>query len=341
MIIRKYKIGDPIKNRSGLEFQVRGIDDPSGETDVCYTTFCTKCNFIHEGAADILEKKKFCSKCEKQSVTTKTDGDGISTVQENDEMHKRKTYPSKAADLNGNGEIKMNKNESNEKMSGAVAKHTPDNETSDHKNNTNLQENCNMKKSQKPDIRKLLSKVAIKPGDIPNIKYEKKQTVIKASGSIPKNTFFRAHHDHEYDFMMIQVGKEMESKMYIIGPGLTMPAHVQESTVYIACHLIIFPDGDLRIFERKIPSPGEPLNEYQRSSLNVIEAAKKGWVTRKWNKSAGVYDHFEAGADYAPEPSWPEDDYMDLLIKAYEGRIIDSVDHPVYLELAGKKAITD
>lgn len=238
-------------------------------------------------------------------------------------------------------QVDMSGSNKKEKLSGAVAKHTPDNQTSEHTSNTNLQEDCTMKKQGKQDIRKLLSEVAIKPGDIPQIKYERIETVLKASGSLPKNSFFRAHPNYETLFMMVQSGKEMDSKMYIIGPNLAIPAHLIDSINPIACHLVVFPDGDLRILERKTAFPGEPLNDYQQSSFNVVEAAKKVWVMRQWNKSAGVYVHVEAAADYAPEPSWPEDDFMELIGKAYEGRIIDSVDHPIYLELAGTKAITD
>jgi hypothetical protein len=240
-------------------------------------------------------------------------------------------------------ENKMKRNDvgSKKKLPGAVAKDTPDKKTSDHTSDTNLQEDYTMEISKKQDIRAFLSKVAIKPGDVPQIKFEKIKTVIKASGSIPKNTYFRAHQDYQYQTMMIQAGKDMDSKMYIIGPELTLPDHLRNSIASIVCHLIIFPDGDFRILERKAAFPGDPLNDYQQSSLNVVEAAKKGWVTRQWSKSAGVYVHAEAAADYAPEPSWPKEDFMDLLMKAYEGRIIDSVEHPIYLELAGKKAITD
>ena len=138
--------------------------------------------------------------------------------------------------------------------------------------------------------------------------------------------------------MMVPSGREMDSRMYIIGPRLTMPAHLADSIVAVCCHLIVFPDGELKILERKTAHPGEPMTEYQQSSLNVITAARNQWVTRQWNKRSGVYDYVEADQSYAPDPDWPEEDFMTLLEKAYEGRIIDSEDHPIYLELAGKKA---
>ena len=83
------------------------------------------------------------------------------------------------------------------------------------------------------------------------------------------------------------------------------------------------------------------MNEYQQSSFNVITVAHNQWVMRQWDKRAGVYDYFEADQSFAPDPDWPEEDFMTLLEKAYEGRIIDSEDHPIYLELAGKKANDD
>ncbi len=197
------------------------------------------------------------------------------------------------------------------------------------------------KESRKTDIKSILASVVIKPGDIPKLKFDLKRSVIKASTTIPKNTFFRAHPTHEHLFMMVPSGREMDSRMYIIGPGLTMAAHLSDSIVAVSCHLIVFPDGELRILERKTAHPGEPLSEYQQSSLNVVEAALNRWVMRQWNKRSGVYDYVEADQSFAPDPEWPEEDFMTLLEKAYEGRIIDSEDHPIYLELAGKKVNND
>jgi hypothetical protein len=342
---RRYEIGDLIDNKYGPELEILGIDDDSGKTDSCYKTTCTKCGYIIERTSDFLEKMKICPGCEEKPPAVKTDDDGMSTVEQNNVSNKDKTDPKEKADLHGEGGDAMQIIESGsnkiEKLPGAVDKHTPDNKTSDHNSNTNLKEDCTMREPQKPDIRTMLTNAAIKPGSIPQIKFETKQAVLKASGSTPPNTFFRVHPDYEMVFQMVLSGREMDSKMYIIGPDVTMPAHLRESIKHVVCHLIVFPDGDLRILERKTACPGELPNEYQMSSLNVIEAAKKGWVMRRWVKSAGVYEYAVAAAEYAPEPSWPEDDFMELLIKAYEGRIIDSVDHPIYLELAGTKAVTD
>ncbi len=227
-----------------------------------------------------------------------------------------------------------------EKLLGAVAKHTPSNKTSSHPKTTNLQEECTMETPAKQGLE-ALSEVAIKPGDIPQINYVKKKTVMNASGSLPKNNFFLAHPDHECLFMMVQAGKGMDSKMYIIGPNLVLPAHLETSIKPITCHLIAFPDGEFRILERKSAFPGDPPNEYQLSSLNVIDAAKKGWVMRYWDKSTMVYDYAEATGDYAPKPLWPKEDFMELLNKAYENRIIDSINHPIYLELAGTKVVAE
>ncbi len=196
-----------------------------------------------------------------------------------------------------------------------------------------------MEKLKAPDLKALLSQVVIKPGDIPQLKFEYKKSVIKASTSIPPNSFFMAHKKFEHLFLMIASGKEMDRKMYIIGPGVTLPAHLSDSIIPVLCYLIAFPDRELRILEIKTAQPGEPPNLREQSNLNVINAAKLKWVMRKYNFKSSVYEYVEADPDYAPVPTWPDiDDFMDLLGKAYEGRVIDSNQHPVYLELGGIKA---
>jgi hypothetical protein len=83
------------------------------------------------------------------------------------------------------------------------------------------------------------------------------------------------------------------------------------------------------------------LSQIHQSNLDVINAAKATWVCRKWNQKAMLYEFTEAHSEYAPAPVWPDYPFEEIVELAYKERIIDSEKHPVYLELIGKKAITD
>ena len=63
--------------------------------------------------------------------------------------------------------------------------------------------------------------------------------------------------------------------------------------------------------------------------------AEANWVRVQASRTLGAYDCFEANAQI-PEPVWPDKPLGELLGIAFQGRIVDSVQHEVVRTLRGE-----
>jgi hypothetical protein len=73
---------------------------------------------------------------------------------------------------------------------------------------------------------------------------------------------------------------------------------------------------------------------WHESALKAAEIAKNKWLRIAADKSLSGYRvHLAEGE--IPEPTWPHHSFSELLEIAFEGRIVQSVDHPVIRDLRG------
>jgi hypothetical protein len=66
-----------------------------------------------------------------------------------------------------------------------------------------------------------------------------------------------------------------------------------------------------------------------------MRAAQDRWVRVNANMDAGGYDLMYAEGNL-PDPKWPDMTWGDILMRAFKGRVIDSLDHPVCRKLRGE-----
>jgi hypothetical protein len=71
-------------------------------------------------------------------------------------------------------------------------------------------------------------------------------------------------------------------------------------------------------------------NAWNTSSERFAEEAKVRWA-RRVNRKTGYGTKYAPGDQ--PEPTWPDKSWMEIIRDAFEGRIIDSVEHPIYQSL--------
>ena len=76
---------------------------------------------------------------------------------------------------------------------------------------------------------------------------------------------------------------------------------------------------------------------WHESALEVAEVAKKSWVRMMGNRDLGAYEYVIAQADLG-DPQWPEISFLTLLERAFLGKVIDTVDHPVVRDIRGDLA---
>jgi hypothetical protein len=81
-------------------------------------------------------------------------------------------------------------------------------------------------------------------------------------------------------------------------------------------------------------------NSWNTSNLSACEQAKSQWVQVTSRKAEGAESYkidFARDHDAFPETKWPKQSLEELISVTFNGRMIDSDDHPALLRLIGAK----
>ena len=149
-----------------------------------------------------------------------------------------------------------------------------------------------------------------------------------------KQEFIRVHPDDEFQMPAGLVEFEGDRQFYLVAPGLrdAVAAHCSPVRLYTAINRA----GELFLWPAKLPRPGAPVLEWHQSAHRAAELAGSRWVQMRANMSRRAYDLLVASADL-PDPGWPEISFEEVFQLAFEGRLIDSLDHPVVRQLEGRE----
>jgi hypothetical protein len=71
-------------------------------------------------------------------------------------------------------------------------------------------------------------------------------------------------------------------------------------------------------------------NAWNTSSERYAEEAKVKWA-RRVNRKTGYGTKYAPGEQ--PEPTWPNKSWREIIAEAFADRVIDSVEHPVFVSL--------
>jgi hypothetical protein len=77
------------------------------------------------------------------------------------------------------------------------------------------------------------------------------------------------------------------------------------------------------------------IRQIAEAKLRAAEEAKSKWVAMKWSGPHGAHLTKVAQGDLG-EPLWGAEDFQQLIYTAFDGRVIDSIDHPIVRELNGE-----
>lgn len=147
-----------------------------------------------------------------------------------------------------------------------------------------------------------------------------------------RQSFIRTHPLPEMQIDTYVIYLDDDKETYLVAPKMQSPLAAE----IIAKKLIttITRDGGLSLWPIRLPDENGLLDEWNRSALQAAEMAQRKWIRICSNMQVGAYEVFQAGAEL-PDPEWPELSLSQLLRIAFEGRIIDSKDHPVVRRLRG------
>lgn len=153
-----------------------------------------------------------------------------------------------------------------------------------------------------------------------------------------KREWVRSHPDPAYRQDMTLLELKEEDIQYFVHPRVR--DHIREMcgpTILTNRELVLATTrlGDPFLWKLGMPDDMGRLNPWHRSARKAEVRAREQWVRMVSNKSISGYNVYTP-LEAFPEPQWPDESLSDLLKIAFDGFIIESIDHPAIAHLRGK-----
>lgn len=148
-----------------------------------------------------------------------------------------------------------------------------------------------------------------------------------------KVTYVRVHQSPEYRMPLATLVDEL-GEMYAVHPKVlhAVADEAKPTMLYTAIDEV----GNVFLLPVGLPGSDGSTNAWWQSGHAAAAAAQKEWVRIVAVKLAGYYITKAAKVDKG-EPKWPEKSFEELLNMAFsDGRLIDTLDHPVIRKLNGE-----
>ncbi len=130
-------------------------------------------------------------------------------------------------------------------------------------------------------------------------------------------------------FDKVKVNNYHVERFNIVSPDIQKA--IGDALRFVAINLSVDKNGEHRLDISKLPSPNGYTNSYIETKAEIDSAADGQWVSYKTDMRRGVYLLTSVNTDKPLPTEWP--DFDEELEKAFEGRIIDSLDHPLLKKL--------
>jgi hypothetical protein len=147
-----------------------------------------------------------------------------------------------------------------------------------------------------------------------------------------KLKFYRVHPTFVVDRDILVVPDGMDETTYLCYPKLidVFPEAIKRARLYP----YIGTDKTLCLWRinHATQKGGKRNQKVFDTAVRAASAAKTEWTRIWWRQEVGHYTHQTARADLG-EPLWPDLTFEEMLVIAFEGMVIDSLDHEVLREL--------
>ena len=147
----------------------------------------------------------------------------------------------------------------------------------------------------------------------------------------------RTYWSDELCFVSVPIEGSRKDTLHLIEEDLAM--QYLESAVIRRFRLALASKPLNHFFLCHIPTQNID-NKWNETNLTGCEQAKTFWTQVTSRGGEGVEGYkttFTREQDAFPEPQWPSQPLVELIAKAFDGRMIDRADHPGLLRLIGAK----
>jgi hypothetical protein len=168
----------------------------------------------------------------------------------------------------------------------------------------------------------------------PADRLEVKKALVHVSVRKPnRQEFVRTHPDPAFRIEIAIIELEAEGEIYAVAPEIAEALPEEIKPVMLTTS--IDRHGNIFLWPVPLPPTEERENMWNASQREVATIAEKTWVKLKSNRKTGCYEAHVALASH-PDPQWPDLSMRNLLALAFSnGRLIDSLEHPVIRQLLG------
>ena len=199
----------------------------------------------------------------------------------------------------------------------------------------------------KPELKVVNEQVKAEPNptsifdDLESLRKAQKLTVqrkgILVNVEVDKpanNVHFRAHREWALDgALVVRDNEGTRRAFYYVVPLMKMhPKLVLRVQVVTLAAICLWPGNVLQLWP--VPTPRGDFKVW-KSARRAYELALDQWTQIVWNEEKSDYA-IEVAEGIAHEPVWPADkSFNDLLKLGFDGKIIDSEEHPYVRRLRG------
>jgi len=144
-------------------------------------------------------------------------------------------------------------------------------------------------------------------------------------GKPAKGRFFRSSTADENSIDVFVYEDKIDNIFYLVSPEVAEV--LGSSTRAVTLHLAIDRANNPFFIPVPLPDANGERNSWPQSLLGAVVHARGAWVRIESDKSAGVYQLYQAQGDLQP-PIWPTLTMNELVGIAFSGRVISDLDHP-------------
>lgn len=177
--------------------------------------------------------------------------------------------------------------------------------------------------------------------DLPGVKGSSAVGIVSigVSKTPGKNEFFRSHPEFRPVISIVNLEVGMEHQFFAVTDGMVEAlAGIGITVSLYTLYLTVTAEGAVRIVPVRRPDVDGDQNDYDRTKELGLVRGRTEWVRLFTDLKNRVYKVYSAPVGRFADPIWPELKHARIFRLAFrdKGRLIDSVDHPLFQKWAAR-----
>ncbi len=146
----------------------------------------------------------------------------------------------------------------------------------------------------------------------------------------PNTQFFRTRKGHCGNIYTLETDYDGERTVYLVPPPIAEQLPEEAAIKPKRAVVCVTREGGQHLWLISLGGT----DTWTQSAIKATELAENQWVRATSSRSLGEYRCVTAeGID--EQPKWPKESFIDILSRAFDGRVIDTLNHAIIRQLKG------